>query len=137
MNFTSSELAGQLAETDGIAGFVVLVDDNNIIVPAKVVNGKYGPVWLVLDADLVERYDRKFIPMDDSHRISDPDSAHSRVQKELGLRQAWELVEARVISHGSNPSWTSEPAIVRVDWKGIDYGSRFGVCWFEMMDEFI
>ncbi len=137
MNFTSRELAGQLAKTDGIAGFIVLVNDDNEIVPAKVVNGKYGPVWLLFDGDMADLYDRKFIPMDESH-INDPRFANrSKVQEKFGLRQAWELAESRVISHGSNPSWTSEPAIVRVDWKDVDYGGKFGHTWFEMKDEFI
>ena len=100
----------------GFGAFVVLVTNDGEIVPAKLVDGKYGKVWLVTDSEWVEDFGRKWIPADSSHVEKEYQSKRSRVQVELGLFQAYELAEARISRKGGD--------IVRVDW--VEYGNWMG-----------
>ncbi|NOR64940.1 MAG: hypothetical protein GQ468_02875 [Candidatus Scalindua sp.] len=61
-------------------GLFSVLRHNDIEVNAKMIQGKYGMVWL-LDDDEAENYGRKFVPVRSLHRNV------SRVQTELGLSE--------------------------------------------------
>ena len=78
---------------EGKAAFWVLVDENDQVVDAKVIDGKHGKCWMLSDKEEA-RFGRKFVPMDQSQYASH--DGRSRVQEQLGLRQVWEIAEAEI-----------------------------------------
>lgn len=87
----------EIERNDGMADFPALFDEERRV-DAKLIEGRYGMVWLLSSAEGA-RYGRKFVPRDTSHW----DSGHryfsrSRVQAKLGLHQEYERAPARAIT---------------------------------------
>jgi hypothetical protein len=113
-----------LQRFDGLGAFVVLMTNDSEIVPAKLIDGKYGLCWLITDESWEEELGRKFIPADSSHSNSGHEN-RSRIQLEKGLFQIYELAEARVSRKGGD--------ICRIDW--VEYGSWKGNPYWDFEDE--
>ena len=93
----------KILENGGKSEFLGLYDAVGTRVPAKLIRGKFGPVWLLRD-DVEKSFGRKFIPS--SHGAS-------RIQKALGLKELAEIAPARAIitgtGHGlSGRAWVEE-----------------------------
>lgn len=124
----------QLEEMNGFAAFQVLVGADGIL-NASLIEGKYGPCWLLKDEDDVELYGRKFIPHDGSHKgegIKDVSGeeikfSKSKVQAQLGLQQMYELAPAAYSRNRAE--------LYRTDW--VEYGNWMGDLWVSPHDNFI
>lgn len=88
-----ARLKAELVETDGLREFPGLFEVGGRRLKAKVIDGRYGKVWILEDSE-EKIFGRKFIPVDDSHR--DEPEHRSRVQAKLGLRQKFEWAPAGV-----------------------------------------
>lgn len=102
----------EIAENGGVMPFEVLleVDNGNRRVNAKLVNGQFGAVWLLSEAE--EGYfGRKFIPF--------AGNGKSRIQKQLGLSEDWEdaPAAARITGRGTGLSGNAWVEIYRTDGK--------------------
>lgn len=103
-----------LDKNNGLGAYIVLVGADGIV-DAKMVNGKFGLVWLLTDEE-EEIYGRKFIPTDHSHLNKEFQMCgESRIQKDFGLQQMLELAPSRLSRKGD---------IIRLDWK--EYGKWNG-----------
>lgn len=120
-----------LLDNDGIAAFQVLVGTDGIV-PAKLIEGKYGMVWLLTDSEDVDAYERKFIPHDGSHKSDKTKDvsgeaivySRSKVQEELGLQQMYELAPAKYS--------IKKYEQYRQEW--VEYGNWTGDLWWSADD---
>lgn len=87
-------------ENGGRAQFPGLYEGDRRV-NAKLVDGRYGLVWLLGDEE-AERFGRRFVPFDNSHdAVLFEGSGRSRVQRDLGLVQRYELAPARAVIRSS------------------------------------
>jgi hypothetical protein len=105
INASLYRVRAEIAENDGKALRPVLVSEDGKLVRAKMVNAKFGSVWLLDDA-AAEHYGRKFIPVGE----------RSRVQARLGLSEEQRMVPAYAHLAGNNGP-TSVYVRVAVDYE--------------------
>lgn len=93
----------EILEHGGCARFRVLVTQGNRVLDARMIDGEYGPVW-ILDDDEVEAFARRFIPIGE----------RSRVQKRLGLREImmWRPARAIIKGRGTGLSGTAYVGVI-------------------------
>ncbi len=122
-----SDLRKWLDDKNRIAGFTVLTQ-NGEVVDARLIEGKYGLVWILSD-DEASKASRKFVPLDDSHMGGLQNPSRSKVQKNLGMVQKFELAEARVATPNANNN-LDHAEILRKQF--VSYGSFWGTAnWDE------
>lgn len=104
----------EITENGGVMPFEVLLEDDKHVsnrrVDAKLINGQFGAVWLLSEAE--EGYfGRKFIPF--------AGNGKSRIQEQLGLREDWENAPAaaRITGRGTGLSGNAWVEIYRTDGK--------------------
>ena len=99
------EHQANIVENGGKWTFYGLYEGNRRV-PARHVEGQFGTSWCLADDADVAKFGRRFIPI----------GAKSRVQRELGLREAQEEDLAKAESGGWYSVWTTRLG----DWNGRD-----------------
>ena len=111
-NGLNSDLAlarADILDNDGLSEFAGLFDGDRRV-QAKLIDGKFGMVWLLTDGE-ADRYGRRFIPS----------GRRSRVQKQLRLDERMEEAPAWA-AHSGNGTGLSGACSVRVSVYRTDGG---------------
>lgn len=108
----NAELArtkAEIADNGGVMPFEVLMEGERRV-DAKLIDGKFGAVWLLSDEEET-RFGRRFIPF--------AGSGKSRVQKQLGLREDWEdaPAAAKITGRRTGLSGNAWVVVFRTDGK--------------------
>lgn len=125
----------QLDDNGGMAGFCILRDGDRTV-DATLRDGKHGLVWLLSD-DEATRYGRKFVPHDSSwiERREEEREPRSRVQEQLGLHEALEIVPARVHVEetftGGYLGGIRELDVMLIREESVDYGAFRGTPYID------
>jgi len=77
-----------IEENGGMSAFPALLEGEREV-NAKIIDGKFGPVWLLADSEEA-RFGRRFIPVGE----------RSRVQRELGLHEGEVDAPAKAVIRG-------------------------------------
>lgn len=98
-------MRAKILEAGGVAEFIGLFDKDNRRVKARLIETKFGYSWLLHEdeVDLITRRGKKFLP----------EGFNSRILKNLGLREAWEMApaDAKVEGRGyglSGDAWAAQ-----------------------------
>ena len=83
-----ADAKARLADQGWEDEFPCLVDEDDRRIDAKLIDGKYGPVWLLSDAEEAT-FGRRFVPAERRRG-----KRTSRVQKALGIRESTEMAPA-------------------------------------------
>ena len=102
LNGAVLNLQADIEENDGKSWFTVLTEiETGRMLEARIISTRYGASWILSDKEEAE-FGRKFVPVDDSDDLEDPDglpgnrrARRSRVQKDLGLIQSQRLMKAK------------------------------------------
>lgn len=105
VNARRAEAEADLIENGGVADFPTLLDGDRRV-DAKLVDGRYGRVWLLSD-DEASRYGRRFIPFGEN----------SRIQSGLGLHEGTETAPAVVKMTGGVSPYPYRERTDLYDWK--------------------
>jgi len=114
------QLQAEIEEAGGKAEFAALFEGERRV-DARLIHGRYGLVWILSDEE-EDRFGRKFIPFDDSHR--DPTEytwVRSRSHVQLGLRlhqeMEWAPAKAVIKGEGTGLSGNAWIEVIRTDGK--------------------
>ena len=110
-NEAEAELA--LRHSGGKARCVALFQGDRRV-DARLIQGQYGPVWLVHREDPLHS-ERRYIPYDDYHleNVKGYRKVRSRVQEQLGLTQRYEVANAQYVRRSSASNFATWVTIIR------------------------